>query len=142
MSIRANSLEFSPVLANLKNKHPNSEVIFKLCSRIRTLGISRRSPNHSSPSSGYPIYATHRGLFKLTKQESLFKEVFDDIIQWIANKQVVTKVEILTKAHNSVRLAPLLLEMQQYCPSCNLDVRIFNKVRSLGQAIRVSQFNL
>ena len=135
--------EFGPVLERLKVKYGHLSIVQKLYNKIRTLGNSRRF-NNSFPSlsNGSETLAHHKTIFKLCNDEILFKEIFSDIISRVANKQVVTKKEILFRAHNNVQFAPLMLSLKSSHSNCNLDQKIYNKVRSIGNTMRNTEFDI
>ena len=49
----------------------------------------------------------HKSIFKSVKDERIFISIFDDLIQRDARKEVVTRVEILRRAHTSLSFLPV-----------------------------------
>ena len=78
----------------------------------------------------------HKNLFKHYDEEKLFMEVFSTQIHRIKNFEVVSKSSILKIAHKDDNFKPLLKKLKTYYPGTNIDLKIFNKIRSLGAAMR------
>ena len=123
---KANTKEFSPVLQNIRG---NS--LLKIYNRVRTLGNIQRSPKFNNTTSRENL-TFGRCLFKLKSDEDLFKLIFDQLIKRIRQRNPVARNEIMHIANNNLLFIPLLEKLRDYYPFDNIDNKIVNKVRSLG----------
>ena len=139
----AQSKGFIPTFEQLSSQHGNLAVQ-KLYNKVRTFGNSRKgqlfienqirsNPDNSRYTSNTFManiqISHHRSIFTYTEEERLFNQVFRDLINRVANKQTVRRREILERAFNSERFAPLLLKMKS---QPKMEIKILNKVRYLG----------
>ena len=84
-----------------------------LSRNISALPVTKISGSSLTNRKGF---ARHKSIFKLSSDEKIFKDVFFDIINRVTNRQVVTRREILFRAHNNVEFAPVLLRLKETGP--------------------------
>ncbi|KAI6649940.1 hypothetical protein LOD99_6304 [Oopsacas minuta] len=143
---KANSTsEFVPVLLRLKSRH-TGDVYQKIYAKIRTVGNVLKSCNGNNssnltPSTKSRLESTfetghHKSIFLLRKDENIFFSVFSDMITRISERKIVRKIEILDRAYSSAEFSPLIDKLHSSSSLSAIDKRIFNKVHSMGYALR------
>ena len=137
-------IEFAPVLSRLQIGSGHLDGTFqRIHNRIRTVGNSRRKTklgtngtNCNSDVSSSVNYR-RRNVFQNAHDEKLFKEIFSDLIIKVAKKEIVRRRDILDRAYNDIRFAPTLANLKGCYPGEDIDLKICNKVRSIGHSFAI-----
>ena len=99
---------------------------------------NRKIPGLSSDQQNHCIeFGHHRNLFKFVQDEILFSGIFSELIHDVAFGKMVTRIMIL-RIMDSESFRPLLIKLWDSYPGENIDQKIINKVRTLGNAKRLT----
>ena len=160
MDIARKSPQFSPFLSLLNSRFPLTIVERKIMNKVRALGVSHRNSsnvphvvcstisctntnefhnteivNSEILDKPYTILPT-KSIFCSKSDETLFRNVFYDLINRRINNNTVKKEEILKRFHNDERLFHLQERLLSRYSLEAVNAKIVAKVRTLGYSLR------
>ena len=138
VSLANTSLEFAPVLKRLEAKYPADVVYRKVYNKVRTLGHSREFfHSHllfpSSAVSDTSPCLHHRNIFADKQEVINFLTLFAPYVDRVKKRQRISK-DIMLDEIKSHELFSVIVHKLLQCrfPNCDINQKIYNKVRTVG----------